>query len=182
MGETKQSSTWQMVFQYKTAILWSAYMGLAAINWGMDVLLSNGVISVPLFQKDFGYLFENKYIISYSWQIAFNTSSSIGGFFGAIGSGYLADRLGKRMTLVIGCIISIGAVFIQIFAAQAVTLLVGKLINGLALGAFLTIPSSYAAEICPVQVRGLTTSGVQLFIGIGQLTANLVLKGSYNFQ
>jgi len=57
-------------------------------------------------------------------------------------------------------------------------LLTRQLINGLALGAFLTIPSAYAAEICPVQVRGLTTSGVQLFIGIGQLTANLVLKGT----
>jgi len=42
----------------------------------------------------------------------------------------------------------------------------------------LTIPSSYASEICPVQIRGFTTSGVQLFISIGQLTANLVLKGT----
>jgi SP family general alpha glucoside:H+ symporter-like MFS transporter len=57
-------------------------------------------------------------------------------------------------------------------------LLTRQLISGLALGAFLTVPSGYAAEICPVQVRGLTTSGVQLFIGIGQLTANLVLKGT----
>ena len=40
VGEPKQSSTWQMVVQYKTAVLWSAFMGLAAINWGMDVLVS----------------------------------------------------------------------------------------------------------------------------------------------
>jgi SP family general alpha glucoside:H+ symporter-like MFS transporter len=141
LDETKLS-TWQMVIRYKPAVLWSAFMGLAAINWGMDVpvsptlhlstsytddiQLSNGVISVPSFQKDFGYLFENQYIVSYSWQIAFNTSSSIGGFFGAIGSGYLADRLGKRMTLGLACIVSIGAVFIQIFAAQPGTLLAGK--------------------------------------------------------
>lgn len=32
--------------------------------------------------------------------------------------------------------------------------------------------------MCPVEVRGLTTSGVQLFIGIGQLAANLILKGT----
>jgi hypothetical protein len=37
---------------------------------------------------------------------------------------------------------------------------------------------SYAAEIYPVQVWGLTTSGVQLFIVIRQLTANIVLKGT----
>lgn len=32
--------------------------------------------------------------------------------------------------------------------------------------------------MCPVELRGLTTSGVQLFIGIGQLAANLILKAT----
>lgn len=50
--------------------------------------------------------------------------------------------------------------------------------NGLSLGSFLTIPSGFAADVCPVELRGLTTSGVQLFVGIGQLIANLVLKGT----
>lgn len=140
--------------------------------------LSNGVISVPSFQEDYGYLHNGVYIISAGWQIAFNTAASIGGFFGAIGSGYMADVLGKRITLGIACMISILAVFIQIFAGSKGVLMAGKLINGLALGGFLTIPSSYAAEMCPVEVRGLTTSGVQLFIGIGQLAANLILKGT----
>lgn len=176
--DDSKKTTWELLQQYRAAVLWSAFMGLAAINWGMDVLLSNGVISVPSFQKDFGYLFQNAYIVSASWQIAFNTASSIGGFFGAIGSGYLADRLGKRITLALFCVVSIGAVFIQIFAGQPGTLMAGKLINGLSLGCFLTIPSAFAAEICPVEVRGLTTSGVQLFIGIGQLAANLILKGT----
>lgn len=139
-----KKSTWELLSQYKAAIFWSAFMGLAAINWGMDVLvrlsaltvkgnfvltafqLSNGVISVPSFQKDFGYMFQNEYIISASWQIAFNTAASIGGFFGAIGSGYLADRMGKKLSLAVGCIVSIGAVFIQIFAGQPGTLMAGK--------------------------------------------------------
>lgn len=125
VGDSKKS-TWGMVLQYRIAVLWSAFMGLAAINWGMDVLLSNGVISVPSFQRDFGYKFQNAYIISASWQIAFNTAASIGGFFGAIGSGYLADRIGKKMTLSVGCVVSIGAVFIQIFARGPGMLMAGK--------------------------------------------------------
>ncbi|KAH8679073.1 general substrate transporter [Tricladium varicosporioides] len=167
-----------MLKLYKAAVLWSAFIGLAGINWGMDVLLSNGVISVPSFQRDFGYVFNGAYIISASWQIAFNTAASIGGFFGAIGCGYLADKIGKKWTLAIACIVSIGAVIVQIFASKSGLLMAGKLINGLSLGAFLTITSSYAAEVCPVEVRGLTTSGVQLFVGIGQLAANLILKGT----
>jgi hypothetical protein len=34
-----KKSTWQMVVQYRTAISWSAFMGLGAINWGLDVLV-----------------------------------------------------------------------------------------------------------------------------------------------
>jgi hypothetical protein len=49
------------------------------------------------FQKDFGYLFEDEYIVSAGWQITFNTASSVGGFFGTIGSGYMTDRRGKRV-------------------------------------------------------------------------------------
>jgi hypothetical protein len=40
VDKSKQSSTLQMILQYKTAVFWSAFMGLAAINWGMDVLVS----------------------------------------------------------------------------------------------------------------------------------------------
>lgn len=35
----EQTSTWQMVLRYRGAIIWSAFIGLAGINWGMDVLV-----------------------------------------------------------------------------------------------------------------------------------------------
>jgi SP family general alpha glucoside:H+ symporter-like MFS transporter len=105
-------SIWETVLQYKAAILWSAFIGLAGINWWIEMLvsalsaftsmdadvwpLSNGVISVPSFHRDFGYRFENKYIISASWQIAFNTTASTGSCLGAIVAEYLADKIGKR--------------------------------------------------------------------------------------
>ncbi|KAH7370449.1 general substrate transporter [Rhexocercosporidium sp. MPI-PUGE-AT-0058] len=135
--EEKPETAWQMASQYRSAILWSSFIGLAGINWEWIRWLLWGFCI---------------------W--------------------YLADKIGKRFALGIGCLVSIGAVFVQVFAGQPGTLLVGKLINGLSLGSFLTIPSSYAAEICAVELRGLTTSAVQLFIGIGQLMANLILKGT----
>jgi hypothetical protein len=50
----------------------------------------------------------------------------VDGYFGAIGSGYLADKLGKRITLEIGCIVSTSAVFLQVFAQYLGVLLTGK--------------------------------------------------------
>ncbi|KAA8571076.1 hypothetical protein EYC84_000431 [Monilinia fructicola] len=171
-----------MVKRHKVAVVWSGFFALAAINWGMDIQISNGSISIESFERDFGYQYKGKYIISSKWQTGFNSASYIGQFFGAIATGYLADKFGKRLMLGVGCLLSICAAFLQVFAASSVVLLIGKLVNGLALGAFLTIPSSYAAEICPATIRGVTTSGVQLLISIGQLTGNLVLKGTGTFS
>ncbi|KAJ8060602.1 hypothetical protein OCU04_010913 [Sclerotinia nivalis] len=176
--EQEDVSTWQMVKRHRVAVLWSGFFALAAINWGVDIQISNGSISIGSFQRDFGYQYKGEYIISFKWQTGFNSASYIGQLFGAIATGYLADKFGKRLTMGIGCLFSICGAFLQVFAASPVMLLVGKLINGLALGAFLTVPSSYAAEICPAKIRGFTTSGVQLLISIGQLTGNLVLKGT----
>jgi hypothetical protein len=85
--------------RYKAAIPWSAFINLAEIKWGMDVLastllscpyhskqdaaqLSNKVISVPSFQQGFEYNFNNTHVVSASWQIAFNTAASIGDSLG----------------------------------------------------------------------------------------------------
>ncbi|KAK6579690.1 hypothetical protein PZA11_007926 [Diplocarpon coronariae] len=176
--EERRQMMWQMASQYRVAIAWSTFVGFAAINWGMDTMLSNGVIAVPAFQRKFGYAFEGQHIVSARWQIAFNSAGSVGGCLGAIASGYSADKIGPRFTLGIGCLNSIGAVCVQILAGQRGTLLLGKLVNGLSLGIFLAIPSTYAAEICPAGLRGLTTSAVQLFVGIGHLNASLILRAT----
>jgi hypothetical protein len=42
-GDEVKKSTWQMVIQYKAAVLWSAFVGLGAINWGMDVLVRDSI-------------------------------------------------------------------------------------------------------------------------------------------
>ncbi|PQE07636.1 maltose permease protein [Rutstroemia sp. NJR-2017a BBW] len=177
-GAGEMPSTWAVMKRHRVAVLWSAFVAIAAINWGMDALMSTSTISIATFERDFGYEFKGSYIISSRWQIGFNSASYIGQFFGAIISGNMADRFGKRHTLGGACVLSIAAVFVQVFARSSAVLLIGKLLNGVTLGTFLTIPSSYAAEICPVEIRGLTTSGVQLLISIGQLAANLVIKGT----
>ncbi len=43
--EEKSKTTWQMASQYRAAIFWSSFIGLAGINWGMDTLVSAEVIS-----------------------------------------------------------------------------------------------------------------------------------------
>jgi hypothetical protein len=42
--DEQKKSTWQMVIQYQAAVLWSAFIGLGGINWGLDVLVSSQCI------------------------------------------------------------------------------------------------------------------------------------------
>lgn len=37
LEEQQKFSTWQMVKDYKVAVLWSGFFALAAVNWGMDI-------------------------------------------------------------------------------------------------------------------------------------------------
>lgn len=34
-------TTMELAMQYKMAILWSAFIGLGALNWGLDILVSD---------------------------------------------------------------------------------------------------------------------------------------------
>jgi MFS transporter, SP family, general alpha glucoside:H+ symporter len=53
----------------------------------------------------------------------------VGGLIGGIITGYASEKLGKRVTMGIACIISIGSAFMQVFAKQPELLLVGKVRN-----------------------------------------------------
>ncbi|KAK6902947.1 hypothetical protein I203_108208 [Kwoniella mangroviensis CBS 8507] len=65
------------------------------------------------------------------WQSAFNSVGSVGGIFGGIAVGWIADRIGRRGSIAIASFISIGAVFIQFFSPShnnAMLLIVGQFI------------------------------------------------------
>lgn len=57
-------------------------------------------------------------------------------------------------------------------------LLVGELLGGLVLGTYATIAPAYASEVCPVALRGILTSYINLCFVIGQLIANGIIAGT----
>jgi hypothetical protein len=69
-------------------------MCIGALLWGYDAQIGGATLSVPSFRRDFGYTFEGQYVLPARWQSAFNSVSSIGGMFGGLTLGWLADKLG----------------------------------------------------------------------------------------
>lgn len=70
------------------------FVGVGALLWGYDAQVSGGTLSIPAFRREFGYDFQGQWVLPARWQSAFNSMSSVGGLFGGLSVGYLADRFG----------------------------------------------------------------------------------------
>lgn len=105
---------------------------------------------------------------------------SAGTFFGAIVAGDLADFIGRKTTILIGCVIFAIGVVIETAAASVATLSAGRCIAGLGVGFESAIVILYMSEICPRKVRGALISCYQFCITIGLLLAACVTYATEN--
>ncbi|KAH7381532.1 maltose permease [Pyrenochaeta sp. MPI-SDFR-AT-0127] len=174
----EEGLTFRYVARHHPALVWwSFFYAMSAVGWGFDAQVNGAMISVASFRRDFGYMYEGQPVLPASWQTAFNTVSAIGQFFGGFLCSYIADRIGRRWSLVAGIAICSGGIIGQVVCATRVAFLMSKLILGLGLGFYLTIGPLVTSEITPVVLRGLSTAGVNLGIALGQLLSNAAVKG-----
>lgn len=106
---------------------------------------------------------------------------SCGTFFGAIIAGDLADFIGRRTTIIAGCVVFLVGVILQVASAHGLGLIVaGRLIAGFGVGFVSAIIILYMSEIAPRKVRGAIVSGYQFCITIGLMLASCVDYGTQN--
>lgn len=105
--------------------------------------------------------------------------SLVGALPGALIAGPLSNRLGRRRSQQsIGVFFLIGSL-ILFFAQPISTILLGRFLQGLAIGAIAVVAPMYIAEISPQERRGHFVSFYQLAVTIGILVAyilNLLLE------
>jgi len=102
------------------------------------------------------------------------SSALIGCLFGAVSSGVLADRFGRKIPLIFAAaLFSISA--IGTGAVSSFPLFIAfRLIGGLGIGLASAISPMYIAEISPAHIRGRLVSVNQLTIVIGILAAQVI--------
>jgi len=138
-----------------------------AATGGLLFGFDTGVISgaIPFFQEAFG--------IEDNWVELITTAGLVGAVLGAMSSGRIADRIGRKKVILVSAVIfAIGAIWSGI-SPSAKMLVFARFFLGIAIGVSSFAVPLYIAEISPTKSRGTMVSMFQLLITIGILASYL---------
>lgn len=98
-------------------------------------------------------------------------ASTFGITLGALPTGLLADRFGRRKTLLAGFLVCSCFTFLSGVAADYWMLVVCRFASGLGMAAIFAMPYGLVSEVVPSARRGMYVSIVETFLGLGYLLA-----------
>ena len=143
----------------------SAVAALGGLLFGYDWVVIGG--AKPFYEKFFGLTDPSQQ----GWAMS---CALVGCLAGALVSGWLSERLGrKRLLIAAGLVFAISSVGTAIASSFAV-FVPWRIAGGFAIGMASTLSPMYIAEVAPAQFRGKLVSLNQLTIVIGILLAQIV--------
>ncbi|KAK3816916.1 MAG: general substrate transporter [Linnemannia elongata] len=159
----------------KYSLLSNVYFlgGFATIGgmlFGFDISSMSGVVGTQRYQDYFNHP-------SSSLQGGIVASMAAGSFCGALLAGPLGDMISRKRTIMLAASIWIVGSIIQCASVNVGMLIVGRLINGVAVGLASMIVPIYQAEIAPKNIRGRIVSLQQWAITWGILIQYFIQYG-----
>lgn len=148
--------------QYPKAVAWSMLISATIIMEGYDTAFVGSLYAEASFQKAYGTAYSGGYQIPAKWQTGISVASNIGSIIGIFINAPISERFGHKKVLIGSLIVLCCLIFINFFSPSLPVYLVGFLLCGLPYGVFSTTAPIYASEICPVVLRGYTTTYVCL--------------------
>ncbi|EKM78840.1 hypothetical protein AGABI1DRAFT_114418 [Agaricus bisporus var. burnettii JB137-S8] len=158
---------------YKYAYILTASACLGSVFHGWDVGLIGGILSLRSFQEYLGINTKN----AVKKAILDGNIISVlqaGCFFGALGTGYLSSRFGRRLCLIASGIVYITGGLLQctvgLGPSQAAALhvfYIGRFISGIGVGMVSTLVPLYISECVPRTIRGRCTGTLQFATNSG---------------
>lgn len=180
--------TTDYVERVEAPVTWKAYLicafaSFGGIFFGYDSGYINGVSGAEAFYK--AVEGSNADSLSASNSSLIVSILSAGTFFGALIAGDIAEFIGRKWTVVTGCMIYLVGVCVQIAttpnSSALGTIVAGRLIAGFGVGFESAVVILYMSEICPKKVRGALVAGYQFCITIGLLLAACIVYASENY-
>ena len=91
----------------------------------------------------------------------------LGAWVGTLINGYLADRLGRRLTVLVAVVVFCIGVIVQACTSNKDYVFGGRFVTGLGVGSLSMIVPLYNAELAPPEIRGSLVAVQQLAITFG---------------
>ncbi|KAG6208990.1 hypothetical protein E4U35_007804 [Claviceps purpurea] len=162
-------------------VTWKAYLlcafaSFGGIFFGYDSGYINGVLGSKIFIEAVEGVGQTA--VSESNTSLIVSILSCGTFFGALIAGDLADFIGRKWTVILGCVIYALGCVVQMITSPDHALgpiVAGRIIAGLGVGFESAVVILYMSEICPRKVRGALVAGYQFCITIGIMLASIVV-------
>lgn len=148
------------------------FASLGSLLYGYDLGVIAQVIASPSFESYLGFptKAETGAVVSVF---------TGGAFFGAAAGGPMGDKLGRRMTILVGAIVFCLGGALQTGAQALSYLYAGRAIAGLGVGILVMIIPVYQSELAHPDIRGRITALQQFMLGIGALAAAWISYGTF---
>jgi MFS family permease len=175
--EEKDLTLWQAIKTFPRIILFSLAACSAGMTFGYDIVINGAGIAMPSFLLYFGAMTpaHTLYLPSI-WASLFSAMSALLQAFGGIAVAPLSDRYGRKIAILVSCVISAVGVALYYSATTRGMILAGKMVNGFAIGGILSSATAWASEISPMCLRGPIQSGIVLFTVLMQAMALVVIR------
>jgi MFS family permease len=144
--------------------------------FGYDTIVNGASISMPAFMMYFGDTNAAGLYLPSLWTALWTSMSALAQALSATGTGFLADRIGRKWTGVIAGVISLAGASVQYTAQTRSSLLGGKIVGGLGIGMAMASGMTYASEVVPVKLVPAVQQAMVVFILIMQAVAMGVIR------
>jgi sugar porter (SP) family MFS transporter len=152
-------------YRYQTRVwMAAAIAGMGGLLFGYDTGMISGA----------QVFIEHDFDVSSSGIGLVVSAVTLGALFGAIGSGWLTQRLSRRAVIVLAAAVFIAGALLAAASPDVEVLIGARLLIGLGIGFASTVVPLYIAEIVPSGSRGSMVALFQLAITLGILVAYLV--------
>jgi len=138
--------------------------------FGLDISSMSGVLNNDAYLNTFGHPTGGA-------QGAITASMPAGSFFGALAVTQLADRIGRRPTVILAGIIWVIGSILQCASVNRGMLIVGRIISGISVGLSSAVVPIYQSEITAPSIRGRMVSLQQWSITWGILIQYFIQFG-----
>ncbi|KAK9460751.1 general substrate transporter [Lipomyces oligophaga] len=154
------------LFKSRIILGWAIFASIGSFLFGYDQAVFSGVLVLHGFQHQFPRIAGSTQLQGWAVSVL-----QIGALIGAFVNSPIADKISRRYSISIACVIYLIGTTLQGVALNEIMLLIGRILSGFSIGQLSMAVPLWIGEIAPLNIRGSALGLHQLAIAIGIMTA-----------